>query len=96
MAIPSTHVQLSGVRRSHRRDDATGAPAGNRLPVSARCRIVLVTASEPAGEVGINSYQLEPLELIGIDSNLALYLARSPELRSVACWPSSRRAVSQW
>ena len=53
-----------------------------------------MTASEPAGGVGINSYQLEPLELIGIDSNLALYLARSPELRSVACWPSSRRAVS--
>jgi hypothetical protein len=62
------HPKAAERREALARDDATDAPAGNRLP----CRIVLVTASEPAGEVGINSYQLEPLELIGIDSNLAL------------------------
>ena len=38
------------------------------------------------GELGIDSYQLDPLELIGIDSNLTCWLCLSPELRSVACW----------
>ena len=60
----------------------------------ARYGSKLRTASELQGEIGVDSYQLERLELIRIDPNLTRWLARSYEHDPAACgyW----QAVTCW